>query len=87
MTHETRDLLERALKLPHDARAEIVRSLIESLEEDSPGDPAAVARAWREELARRHHAMIAGRDPGVSAEEALADLRKAVAEERARHRS
>lgn len=45
MTHEARELLERALKLPPDARADLATRLFESLEDDGGDDPVVVEKA------------------------------------------
>lgn len=50
MTHETNELLQKALALPDQERAELAGTLIASL--DSATDETAEA-AWQEEVARR----------------------------------
>jgi putative addiction module component (TIGR02574 family) len=50
MSPEAIDLLERALKLPQAARAELAASLIESLDQTADEDAEA---AWQKEIARR----------------------------------
>lgn len=50
-------LLQEALSLPHDERAEIAGALLESLE---PEPEAGVETAWRQEVAARMAALEAG---------------------------
>ena len=57
MTPNTRDLLERALKLPPEARAAIAGSLLESLDEDFDED---AADRWDEEIAKRVRELRSG---------------------------
>lgn len=75
--------MERVLKLPVEERAALAARVIESLGVETPVSPAEVER-WREELLRRHDDMLSGRDPGVPAEQVLAEMRRAMAEERSR---
>jgi putative addiction module component (TIGR02574 family) len=51
-------LLQKALRLPDDERAEIAGALLESLE---PAPEADVETAWRQEVADRVAAMEAGK--------------------------
>src|SRR5262249_10524781 len=50
MGAEARRILQEALHLPDEERAEVAATLLESL--DGPADPGA-EQAWREEIARR----------------------------------
>lgn len=85
MTRETRELLERVLQLPIVERAALAARLIESLGvQQTVDDSVEVARAWREELLRRYEDMATGRDPGVAVDDALSELRRAMAEERSK---
>ena len=52
MTQEATELLKKALALSSEERAQLVDSLLESLE-DRNDDPAAVEAAWNDEIARR----------------------------------
>lgn len=54
MSDKAAALLEQALALPADARAELAESLLESL--DGPAD-APVSDAWRHEIRRRAEAI------------------------------
>ena len=58
MEHDTDELLERALKLPVEARAALAGSLIDSLDETV--DEGA-EEAWATEIARRLDDLRAGR--------------------------
>ena len=58
MKHETVKLLERALKLPAEARAALAGSLIDSLDEEV--DEGA-ERAWEVEVSRRLTELREGR--------------------------
>jgi putative addiction module component (TIGR02574 family) len=59
MTDKAKQLLDHALTLSEEDRAEIAGTLIESLE---PAPDADVDAAWRREVARRVEAL----DPGVA---------------------
>lgn len=50
MSSTAREVLEDALNLPDEERADVAAALLESL--DGPADPAA-EEAWRAEIARR----------------------------------
>jgi putative addiction module component (TIGR02574 family) len=73
VTRDTRDLLDKALKLPREERANLAAELIASLDEKE--DPAVVERTWRDEIVRRARDVLEGRDPGKPAEEVFARLR------------
>jgi putative addiction module component (TIGR02574 family) len=57
MTDKARRLLDQALGLSEEERAEIAGALIESLE---PGTDADVEAAWRQQVARRIPALECG---------------------------
>jgi putative addiction module component (TIGR02574 family) len=57
MTRHAEDVLQAALTLPDEDRAEIAGALLESLE---PSTEAEVERAWRQEVAARVAALDAG---------------------------
>jgi putative addiction module component (TIGR02574 family) len=58
MTHETEQLLQKALSLPDSERAELAGNLIASL--DTNIDPDVDA-AWQEEVARRWDEVCSGK--------------------------
>ena len=87
MTPDTRDdVIERALALPQVARADLARRLIESLDSDALEDPAAVERAWGEEIARRVRRVLETGDTGTPLERVIAEAREALARRRAAQR-
>ena len=63
MTHEAKALLEKALSLPENERAELASNLIASL--DTNVDPDTDA-AWQEEVARRAREVSSGKVTTVS---------------------
>ena len=63
MTHDTQELLRKALTLPDKERAELAGNLIASL--DAVQDPDVDA-AWQEEIARRLHEVQSGEVKTVS---------------------
>jgi putative addiction module component (TIGR02574 family) len=63
MTHDTQELLRKALTLPDKERAELAGNLIASL--DAVQDPDVDA-AWQEEIARRLHEVESGEVKTVS---------------------
>ena len=58
MKSDTTELLEKALKLPAEARAALAGFLIESLDETVDEDAEA---AWAEEITRRIRELDSGR--------------------------
>lgn len=66
MTQEAHELLQKALALPENERAELAGTLISSL--DSSGD-ADVDAAWQQAVARRAREVESGKVKTVSWEE------------------
>jgi putative addiction module component (TIGR02574 family) len=66
MTQEARELLEKALALPDNERAELAGNLISSL--DATVDPEVDA-AWQAEVMRRLHEVQSGKAGTISWEE------------------
>ena len=62
------------LKLPEQARAELLGRLMRSLADISVMDPD-VAEAWAQEAIRRDEEMESGSVAGIPAEEVFAELR------------
>jgi putative addiction module component (TIGR02574 family) len=62
------------LKLPEQARVELLNRLMRSLADTSALDPA-VAEAWTQEAVRRHEEMESGYVAGIPAEEVFEELR------------
>ena len=65
-----------ALSLPRNARAELVRRLLVSLENEDFSDEGE--KAWRNEIARRRQDFREGKANSVSAEEALRQAQAAI---------
>lgn len=85
MTHEARDLLERALKLPAEDREMLVGAIQASLDEDDASPDPKVRAAWREEIARRVREYREGKVTPIPAEQVHAEAHEVVARARARH--
>ena len=68
MTHDTQELLQKALTLPDKERAELAGNLLASLEVSV--DPDADA-AWQEEITRRLREVESGQVKTVSWDAAL----------------
>jgi putative addiction module component (TIGR02574 family) len=66
MTHKAHELLEKALALPENERAELAGRLLSSL--DATVDPDADA-AWQQELVRRKQEVESGKVATVPWEE------------------
>lgn len=75
MTHETADLLKKALSLPVSERADLAGSLIESLDD---AQDESVAAAWDEEVGRRMAEIASGAVKPVSLDEARRRLLSAL---------
>ncbi len=70
------DRLEaEVLELPPHQRARLAQRLIESLDEDAAEDPAAVERAWEEEIQRRLEEHRTGTVRTVPAADVFAEAR------------
>lgn len=69
MSAITEKVCIEALSLPRDARAEIARRLLVSLESEDFSED--VSELWRKEIARRREDFREGRANPVSDEEAL----------------
>jgi putative addiction module component (TIGR02574 family) len=68
MTQEATELLKKALTLSPEERAQLVDSLLESL--DGPReDPSAVEAAWNDEIRRRIEDLDSGKAKTVPWEE------------------
>ena len=68
MTQEASELLKKALALSTQERAQLVDSLLESLEERHE-DPPAVEAAWNDEVARRIAELDSGKAKTIPWEE------------------
>ena len=72
MNRAIQDLYERASELAPEDRAELAGLLLESLEEDVPGDE--IEQAWAAEVERRMAEFRAGRVKTVSWQDLRAQL-------------
>jgi putative addiction module component (TIGR02574 family) len=64
-----------ALELPSGERAQLAKSLLVSLDEETGDDPAEIERAWDIEIRRRLAELDAGTAELIPAEEVFAELR------------
>ena len=67
MSHKGRKILDEALALPPEERADLAATLIDSLDED---EAEAVDEAWAQEVQRRVHEVESGAVETVSWSEA-----------------
>lgn len=74
MPASLKEIEEHALRLSPKERAELIHSLIVSLEAPPEDTPEAIAKAWDEEITRRVADMEAGKTVWVPAEEVFARL-------------
>ncbi len=84
--HVPDQLVSQVMALPPAARAELLALLQESLPiTEAPGEPESsddqLAAEWTEELDRRIAALHADESRGVSAEAAIAWVRKQLAQD------
>jgi len=68
MTQEATELLKKALTLSAEERAQLVDSLLESLDEPRE-DSAVIEAAWNEEIARRIADLDSGKAKTIPWEE------------------
>lgn len=71
MTGQSRKLLNEALKLTPEERADVAAELLASLDEPADED---VEGAWAEEIERRARRVLAGESTGVDWAEARARI-------------
>ncbi|MEY2893550.1 MAG: hypothetical protein RJA98_3458 [Pseudomonadota bacterium] len=79
MSNAVDALLAEAMKLSPEDRAELIDRLVPTLLPHEPLHPE-----WQAEIARRVADMDAGRDLGIPAEEAMAQLRAHILSRRPR---
>lgn len=76
MTAAVKALLEQAMRLSPEERAEVANAL-DGVTEDAPAlAPEDLASAWRPELDRRRAALERGDVRTIDAREAIAELRE-----------
>lgn len=66
MTQEAQELLQKALALPENERAELAANLISSIDTNVDQD---VDAAWQQEVVRRGHEIQSGKVATISWEE------------------
>ena len=71
MTEQTRSVLEAALELPLQDRAEVAAALLASIDGEDEGD---VNAAWDAEIERRARRVLNG-EPGIPWEQVEAEAR------------
>ena len=76
MSEQVRHLLEEALQLARQERAELAAQLLRSLDKDAFGPPdEGYDEAWSAEIQRRLREIDEGKAKLVDADQALAELR------------
>lgn len=76
----TRDaVLEEALRLTPQERADVAAELLESLEVERPDQQEEVEKAWAEEIERRARRILAGESTGAPWEEVRRRLEERLA--------
>jgi hypothetical protein len=73
--NQAQQVLDVALRLPIDERADVAAELLRSLDEsDAALSPEEVERRWAEELTRRAERAVSGEAPGRDGDEVLSAL-------------
>ena len=80
MTSRAQEVLQQALALPLEERADVVAELLASLDEAPPSDRAAVEVAWAREIERRARRVMSGESDGESWEDVRARVLRRLAE-------
>jgi putative addiction module component (TIGR02574 family) len=72
MSSQVRQVLDQALRLPVDERADVVAELLRSLDDDEVAlSPDEVEQRWADEIARRADQVRRGESAGRDANEVL----------------
>lgn len=75
MSTQARQILEEALRLPLDDRADVAAELLRSLDEaESTLSQDEVQRQWAEEITRRANRALRGESVGRDANEVLSSI-------------
>jgi len=83
MTRSAQQVLDDALELSDEERAELAYSLLRTLDgEDAEEAEEEVARAWNETALKRAEDLLEGRVKAIPWEEAEAELRDRLAKRR-----
>ena len=80
MTSRAQEVLERALALPVDQRADVAAELLASLDEAPPSEQAEVEAAWAREIERRARRVMLGESAGEPWEDLRARVLRRVAD-------
>jgi len=80
MTSRAQEVLQQALALPVDERADLAAELLASLDEASPSNRADVEAAWAREIERRARRVMSGESTGEPWEEVRARVLRRLAE-------
>ena len=75
-------VIDDALSLPREQRAELATTLLRSLDDDEDEDPRMVEAAWAREIERRVTDRDAGRTGSVPFDSAMAAISAQLAAER-----
>jgi len=89
MTRETKELLDRALKLPVPDRVKLAQELLDSVPVDDTGDGAdarELSPEWKTEIATRLRDEPEPGKPWATGEEVIARLRRELETKRPRKR-
>ena len=80
MTSRAQEVLQQALALPRDERADVAAELLASLDEAPPSGRAEVEAAWAREIERRARRVMSGESAGEPWEDARARVLRRLAE-------
>jgi len=75
MAASTHTIETQALSLPLQERAQLVVTLLDSIEQRPSADPRTVQEAWLQESNRRYEAYLRGEEDALPAEQFFAQLR------------
>lgn len=65
MSNRAQEVLQAALRLPREERADVAAELLSSLDEQAIDDPDAVQAAWAREIERRARRALSGESEGA----------------------
>jgi len=75
VSNQARQVLDEALRLPIEERADVAAELLRSLDEaDAALSPEEVERRWAEEITRRAERAVRGESVGRDADQVLSSL-------------
>ena len=76
MTKTTQAFFKKALKLPRDARADLIELLLNSILEDESSAQQKIDKAWAKEARDRFDAYLRGEMKGYPLDEVMERLKK-----------